>query len=169
MSPQTTSRAMDGYCAPFTADVATKASVSRFAHIVPGIPDFILSLRSNYLWQIVEGLLDPTSFTNISAQARLAQRNVAVRSFWADPAVELQEEVRPQVMVAFGHDDPLLVDFKDVLVHTIEPSLQLHALGGEWIERAGHYPAEDRPLEVAQLVQRFAEASRPLTDGNGDI
>lgn len=68
-------------------------------------------------------------------------------------------------MVAFGHDDPLLVDFKDVLVHTIEPSLQLHALGGKWIERAGHYPTEDRPLEVARLVGRFVEASRPLTDG----
>lgn len=165
MSPQTTSTAMDGYCAPFTTGVATKASVSRFAHIVPGIPDFVLSLRAHDLWRMVEGLLGPPSFTNITAQARLAERNRFVRSYWAESSAELQDEVRPQVMVAFGHDDPLLVDFKDVLVHTIEPSLQLHALGGEWIERAGHYPTEDRPLEVARLIQRFVEASRPLTDG----
>ncbi|SLM39319.1 Epoxide hydrolase-like [Lasallia pustulata] len=166
MSPQTTSRTMDGYCAPFAAGVATKASVSRFAHIVPGIPDFVLSLRDHYLWRMVEGLLGPTSFTNITAQARLAERNRLVRSFWAEPSEKLQDEVRSQVMVAFGRDDPLLVDFKDVLVHTIEPNLQRHAVGGEWIERAGHYPTEDRPLQVARLIQRFVQASRPLTDGS---
>lgn len=164
--PKTTSKTMDGYCAPFAAGAATKASVSRFAHIVPGTPDFVLSLRPHYLWRMIEGLLGPSSFTNITAQARLADRNRSVRSFWTESSADLQDEIRPQVMVAFGHDDPLLVDFKDVLVHTIEPSLQLRALGGEWIERAGHYPMEDRPREVARLIRWFVEASRPVTDGS---
>ena len=132
---------------------------------MPGIPDFVLSLRDHNLWRMIEGLLGPTFFTNITAQARLAELNRAVRSFWAEPSENLQDEVRAQVMVAFGRDDPLLADFKDALVHTIEAGLQLHAMGGEWIERAGHYPMEDRPLEVAQLIQRFVQASRPLTDG----
>ncbi|KAI4124066.1 MAG: hypothetical protein LQ347_005875 [Umbilicaria vellea] len=166
MCPHATSKTMDGYCAPFEAGAATKASVSRFAHIVPAIPDYILSFRAHYLWRLVEGLLDPSSFTNITAQARLAERNRFVRSFWAEASAELQDEIRPQVMLAFGRDDPLLLDFKDVLVHTIEPNLQLRALGGEWIDRAGHYPMEDRPLEVARLISRFVEACRSMPDGS---
>ena len=45
-----------GYCAPFTVGVHGKASVGRFAHIVPGIPDFVLDLRDNTARWAVEDL-----------------------------------------------------------------------------------------------------------------
>src|SRR5947207_9823099 len=58
-----------GYCAPFVRD-KTKASVRRFGHIIPFLPDAILKdARSKSWWKTAEGLLGAKNFSNINAQA----------------------------------------------------------------------------------------------------
>lgn len=117
---------------------------------MPGLPDCVLKLRSAVVWRAVEGLLGPERFTNINAQARLAELNVSVRSWWASGSTGA-----PKVAVAFGEDDPLLRDFKDVLDETISPHLRAGSTKGTWISGAGHYPVEERPEFVAELCRDF--------------
>lgn len=152
MAPEVTTAVIQGYSVPYHRSIKTKASVSRFSHIVPGIPDMILSFRSTYLWRLIEGLCGPERFTNINAQAWLATRNSSIRHFWASPS----QNKRPAVAVAFGHDDPLLPDFKGVLTATIDPALLASPRRGVWIPRAGHYPVEGKPTAVAELISKFA-------------
>ncbi|KZF21787.1 alpha/beta-hydrolase [Xylona heveae TC161] len=62
--------------------------------------------------------------------------------------------------VVFGADDPLLRDFKSVLEDTIEKSALVSVSGDGWIAGAGHYPVEEKPEVVANLICEFAERSR---------
>jgi pimeloyl-ACP methyl ester carboxylesterase len=57
-------------------------------------------------------------------------------------------------MIAFGSDDPLLRDFKHVLVNVIPQENQVGP-EGVWIQGAGHYPMEERPTMVMQLIKKF--------------
>ncbi|KIY02770.1 uncharacterized protein Z520_01235 [Fonsecaea multimorphosa CBS 102226] len=151
MAPNITSTIARAYSWPYdSTPMSAKASINRFSHIVPGLPDFILNLRSTYLWRLIEGLLGPERFTNITAQARLADRDRAVRDWWfgarssshSHAEVISREDVSsesdllttvngttssPQaaippknVFVVFGPDDPLLPDFKCILEKSIK-------------------------------------------------
>jgi hypothetical protein len=77
-----TSTIISGYSAPYSAGVATKASVTRFAHIVPGF--LILFYLSFHVLVVFDRRApEPWNFTNINAQAALAERNVDIREWWA--------------------------------------------------------------------------------------
>ncbi len=159
MCPEVTRDIVAGYCAPYTAGIHCKASVGRFAHIVPGIPDFLLKLRGCTAWRILEGLLGPENFTNINAQAFLTDRNIVVRQWWASEDRQ-RKAVIPRVSVAFGQDDPLLKDFKRLLDKTFRLSYGGHYTNGTWIANAGHYPVEEKPETVAKLLQKFVEKDK---------
>ena len=127
--------------------------------MVPGIPDPVLSLRPTTAWRLVEGLLSPTRFTNVNAQARLARSDLIVRRWWQDQEAEKSRD-GPKVGIAFGRDDPLLKDCKEVLTDTIALSLRQDTnlpAAGSWIDHAGHYPVEDRPELVTELLCAFID------------
>jgi hypothetical protein len=138
-----------------------KSGVSRFAHIVPGLPHIVLHKMSRWMvWRLLEWLFGPASFTNLTAQARLAKRGVGVRQFWfrdgaerpGEKAEQGNEEQRPRVAIASGREDPLLVDFRDVLVREIDTTLQLPLHDGGWIDGESHYPSEDALGKVIGLI-----------------
>ena len=84
MSPTASYQTTRGYSAPFSSP-KLKASVTRFAHIVPGLPDFMLEgARGWYAWKIMEGLFGATRFSNLNMQARLARRGQSVREYWSN-------------------------------------------------------------------------------------
>ncbi|OAP56362.1 hypothetical protein AYL99_09541 [Fonsecaea erecta] len=153
MAPNITSTVVQAYCWPYeSTPMSAKASINRFAHIVPGLPDFILNLRSTSVWRLIEGLLGPERFTNITAQARLADRDRSVRDWWfgahssshSHAEVISRENVSSEsdlltavndttfspptaippknVFVVFGPDDPLLTDCKSILEKSIKVS-----------------------------------------------
>ncbi len=162
MAPSITQKIASGYSAPFSTGPIAKASVGRFAHIVPGLPDFVLYLRNYWLWLLLEGLVGSERFTNINAQARLAERNVAVRRWWGASSSGCGDEdggkrQLPKVAIVFGEDDPLLREFRDVLSSGISRHVQDGDVSGIWVSSAGHYPVEERPEEIAGLVQRFID------------
>ncbi|KAJ9293869.1 hypothetical protein DTO271G3_7496 [Paecilomyces variotii] len=156
MVPRSTNLDLQGYRAPYKSDASTKQSVTRFAHIVPGLPRMILrDIRHRYRWRVLEGLCGPVNFSDINAQALLSARDDDVRSFWA--GLEHSDWRDLKVMVAFGQDDTLLRDYKDVLVRLIGPQNMVNwAKDGVWIAGAGHYPVEERPYEVVRLIAMFA-------------
>ena len=157
MSPIVTSTVIEGYSAPWSAGPKAKANVGRFAHIVPGFPDGLLGLRETGFWRLVEGFLAPQRFTNVNAQASLAERNVGVRKWWANAS---DRKNHTKVAIAFGENDPLLKGFHNVLAETIDPILMDHEFStshGSWIGDAGHYPVEERPSDVAVLVSDFVD------------
>ena len=154
ISPGTTSEVTAGYSAPYSAGAHSKASVGRFAHIVPGVPDRLLGLRSTAWWRMIEGLLGSENFTNINGQARLAELNVSVRKWWSPKDLD-RKNMLPLVSIAFGQEDPLLKDFKGVLESTFGLDSSGRPIRGTWISDAGHYPVEEKPETVAQLILRF--------------
>ncbi|KAL1867391.1 hypothetical protein Plec18167_008663 [Paecilomyces lecythidis] len=156
MVPRSTNLDLEGYRAPYKSDARTKQSVTRFAHIVLGLPRQILrNIRHHYLWRMLEGICGPVNFSDINAQALLSLRDDSVRTFWAN--VEQSDWRNLKVMVAFGQDDTLLRDYKDVLVRLIGTHNMVNwAKKGVWIAGAGHYPVEERPYEVVRLIAMFA-------------
>jgi pimeloyl-ACP methyl ester carboxylesterase len=156
MCPEATSEVISGYSAPYAAGAHSKASVGRFAHIVPGIPDLLLGLRRAVWWRVIEGVLGPENFTNINAQARLAGLNVSVRKWWSPEDIDCKNTL-PRVSIAFGQEDPLLKDFKGVLERTLGLDVGGPPMRGTWISGAGHYPVEEKPQTVAQLILRFLD------------
>ncbi|GAD98724.1 haloalkane dehalogenase family protein [Paecilomyces variotii No. 5] len=156
MVPRSTNLDLEGYRAPYKLDARTKQSVTRFAHMVPGLPRQILrDIRHRYLWRMLEGLCGPVNFSDINAQALLSVRDDSVRDFWAN--VEQSDWKNLKVMVAFGQDDTLLRDYKRVLVRSIGKHQMVNwAKNGVWIAGAGHYPVEERPYEVVRLIAMFA-------------
>ena len=160
MAPNMSVKASQVYSQPYEQSLFnTKTSINRFSHIVPGLPDCIYGLRQTYIWRTMEGLLGPEHFTNLNAQAWLANRDQEVRGWWSSSGDEKAVARAPEsVMILFGRDDPLLPEFKNVLEKTIRagPVLQ----GGEagWLPGAGHYPMEQKPKEIAhdlvQLLER---------------
>ncbi|GAM83847.1 hypothetical protein ANO11243_018370 [Dothideomycetidae sp. 11243] len=139
MAPECTSVTSWAYDSPYHATpLSAKASIQRFAHMVPGIPDFVLGRRGTRIWRLLEGFLGPSNFTDVTAQAMLAERNERVRAWWSaesshsdevllhlDESTVVRgasstnssgpslggETLQPTpdvVMVLFGADDPLL-------------------------------------------------------------
>lgn len=83
MAPIITYTITEGFSIPYRQHpTKARASINRFAHMVPGTPDMILSFRNTRPWRLFEGLIGPAHMTNISAQASLADRNVEVRRWW---------------------------------------------------------------------------------------
>ncbi len=156
MCPEATSEVISGYSAPYSASTRSKASVGRFSHIVPGLPDVLLGFPRATWWRAVEGLLRPKNFTNINQQARLAELNISVRKWWSSEAIDVKN-TRPRVSIAFGEDDPLLKDFKGVLEKTFGLDAEDRQIKGNWISGAGNYPVEEKPETVGHLVRRFVE------------
>ncbi|KAM0104907.1 hypothetical protein ACP6JE_000542 [Aspergillus fumigatus] len=106
----------------------------------------------------IEGLAGPSNFDNLTAQARLSLRNEGVRSFWksSDRAHQLE------VAVVFGDKDPLLKDYKDILVRGVDSRVMVDwAPYGIWLDGTGHYPAEDKPKAVGDLIARLARYREP--------
>lgn len=172
MAPNLTTRICDGYSTPFRQHPSqSKASINRFAHIVPGTPDLILAQRQRPAWRMLEGLVGPEHFT-INAQAALACRDVQVRKWWCgetlkdgcgngkvrfDPDMDRVRSAPGRVLILFGRDDPLLPGFRRVLVDTIKVSRLVQNDEGGWIDGAGHYPMEQKPELIARSINEFLE------------
>lgn len=166
MAPNITATVAAGYSLPYKSNwKISKASLNRFAHIVPGLPDWILKRRQTRFWRLIEGLIGPERFTNINAQSRLALRNIAVRSWWRDePTVEVaKHDFRPsstapdRVGVLFGRDDPLLPGFRRVILDTVKVSQLVTGTKDGWLDGAGHYPMEQKPEEISRILNAFLD------------
>ncbi|KAH2547054.1 hypothetical protein KXW97_000419 [Aspergillus fumigatus] len=160
MSPSISQNDVTGYAAPYrNLPSNAKSSIYRFSHMAPATPRIVLrSLRYTWLWKLVEGLAGPSNFDNLTAQARLSLRNEGVRSFWksSDRAHQLE------VAVVFGDKDPLLKDYKDILVRGVDSRVMVDwAPYGIWLDGTGHYPAEDKPKAVGDLIARLARYREP--------
>jgi len=127
--------------------------VARFAHIIPALQDiFYFTVRESFPWRVFEGLAGPANFSNLNSQARLAALNDSLRETWHSCG-----QKGWQIAVLFGRQDPLLADFKDVLEETIDKSALIKMDNDGWIEGAGHYPTEERPESVGDMIDRFAD------------
>lgn len=154
MAPIITAETVKGYEAPFAVGgIRSKASVSRFAHTIPGFPDwFLFGIREWQLWRLHEGLCGPEKFTSFNGQARIADRNRFVRQYWRTCSKD-----NWKATVVYGKDDPLLRDLKFVLDKTIDKGAFVRALGNGWIRHTGHYPTEERPETVTLAICNFLE------------
>jgi pimeloyl-ACP methyl ester carboxylesterase len=125
-----------------------------------GIPHFVLrDLRETPLWKICEAICGPRNFSDLNALALLSERDDNARRYWEKTRDDLTEatESRPKSVVVFGERDPLVKNYKETLVHVIgKNNMADWAPNGIWLQNAGHYPMEDKPEDVAQLIARFA-------------
>ncbi|EAW13696.1 haloalkane dehalogenase family protein [Aspergillus clavatus NRRL 1] len=155
LSPNISQKDLEGYTAPYQQlPGSAKSSIYRFSHMAPVVPRIILNcMRQTWLWKLAEGLAGPSHFDNLNAQARLAVRDGEIRSFWKSSAKAQQLDLA----VVFGDMDPFLKDSKDVLVRSVNPRLMANwAPYGVWLDGAGHYPTEEKPAVVGDLVARLA-------------
>lgn len=160
MAPNISVKTATAYSAPYMQSMfKAKASINRFAHIVPGFPDWIYLLRYRDWWRAIEGWLGPKHFTNMNAQASLAERNRHVRGWWAGEVEEKSSQNAPEkVMILFGREDPSLPEFKSVLEQYIGVSRVVQSANGGWLPGAGHYPMEEKPKEIAHQLIRLSES-----------
>ncbi|KAI1622205.1 haloalkane dehalogenase family protein [Exophiala viscosa] len=160
MAPNISMKTASAYSAPYAQSMfKTKASISRFSHIVPGLPDWVYDLRSTYSWRVVEGWLGPEHFTNLNAQASLAERNRHVRGWWLGEFDDKSTRNAPEkVMILFGREDPLLPEFKMVLERYIGVSHIVRPADRGWLPGAGHYPMEQKPEEIAYCIAQLSES-----------
>ncbi|KAJ9245680.1 hypothetical protein DTO271D3_4144 [Paecilomyces variotii] len=165
MSPHLPQKEIEGYEAPYRDfPLNSKAGVFRFAHIAPGMPEFVLrSLRETWLWKLGEGLCGPIHFSSLNAQTSLSARGDEVRQFWRNGDMKARRsagsEAPFRVVVVFGEDDPLLKDYKHILTQTINADLMVDwAPSGIWLSNAGHYPVEERPGDIADLIVKFSSS-----------
>tara|TARA_R110002060_G_scaffold26238_1_gene35743 strand:- start:2108 stop:2653 length:546 start_codon:yes stop_codon:yes gene_type:complete len=157
MCPKATSEVVSGYGLPYAAGAKSKASVGRFAHIVPGMPRALMEWRGSHYWRLLEGLLGPENFTNFNAQAKLTERDESARKWWAGEDTIPCERL-PKVAIVFGEDDPLLRDLKKVLDRTIaKETRSFPSSSTTSIHGAGHYPVEDDPDTVSDYIIRFVQ------------
>ncbi|KAL4942372.1 hypothetical protein BDV06DRAFT_235459 [Aspergillus oleicola] len=157
LAPHLSKTAIENYAAPY-ADLpgSSKASIKRFAHIIPSLPRFVLiTLRQRTSWKILEGLLGPEKFDNLNTQARLSAQDDQVRSYWSNKEDSLGAST--EVVVVFGDRDPLVKEYNKLLVRTIHNQRMVRwAPRGLWIVGAGHMAMEGKPGEVAGLIARTA-------------
>ncbi|KAL3461658.1 Alpha/Beta hydrolase protein [Aspergillus heterothallicus] len=159
ITPNISQTDIDAYTAPYKGlPRSTKSSIQRFSHIAPSLPKVILHrARDLWAWKLIEGLCGPKHFDTLNTQARLSAQDELVRDFWAS-----KEQAKGlKVTVAFGENDPLIRDYKNVLVREISPELMVKwAPRGLWIPEAGHMPTETKAGDVARLIARFAAEKR---------
>ena len=181
MAPNISQEAVRLYEMPFEAGPKTKASVGRFAHMVPGLPDTILfRARETWFWMLLEGLVGPHRLTNVSTQASLAKRDKVVRRWYQTSRslskndgrksgeckaklIDDEEYIRIDAVqtrrkgILFGEDDPLLKGFKVVLESTFrqDGSDLWLGNGNGWLPNAGHYPMEQKPHEITTCLLQF--------------
>lgn len=160
--PEISGRDAEGYGAPFQHLPANaRASVEPFAHMGTGISPFVLrELREKPLWKICEAFSCPRNFSDLNALALLSERDEITRCYWQEKqSGKLNEatESRLESLVVFGERDPLVRGCKETLVRVIgKNNMADWAPDGIWLPKAGHYPMEDQPEDVAQLIARFA-------------
>jgi pimeloyl-ACP methyl ester carboxylesterase len=155
-------KASEVYSQPYAQSLFnTKTSINRFSHIVAGLPDCTYGLRQTCMWRIIEGLLGPEHFTNLNAQAWLANRDQEVREWWSSSSSGDDKAAAARapesVMILFGCDDPLLPEFKNVLKRSIQISRVLQGGEAGWLPGAGHYPMEQKPKEIAHCLVQLLE------------
>ncbi|KAL2831637.1 Alpha/Beta hydrolase protein [Aspergillus pseudoustus] len=165
ITPSISQSDVAAYTAPYKGlPRSAKASIQRFSHIVPSLPRvFLHRARNIWAWKLVEGLCGPQHFDSLNTQARLSAQDELVRTFWRS-----KEQARGfEVAVVFGDKDPLVRDYKNVLVREISPELMVKwAPKGLWISGAGHMPAEDKARDVARLIAKLAaEKGEQRTNG----
>jgi pimeloyl-ACP methyl ester carboxylesterase len=151
---------VQGYGAPYKY-LPTKAGSSfpRFAHLALGMPDFFLRrLRETTPWKIFEAISGPSRFTGLNMLALLSERDEKMRCYWQMKQLGDKNVDRVlKTIVLFGERDPLLKDYKEMLLRVIGRNTMVDwAPNGIWLQNAGHYPIKDKPDEVAGLISRFA-------------
>lgn len=157
MAPSVTEPIAKGYALPFGSS-QSKAAVTRFARLVPGAPQIVYDLFEGPLGRLIDGMCPPTSFSSLHEQVRLRSRDEAVRSFWRSGKASIR------VGVTFGDRDTLLGDFYSVLCNEVKTTFgspEHHTLAG-----AGHYAAEEKPEELAEVFAKFVGSSKQ-SDGIG--
>ncbi|GIC92436.1 haloalkane dehalogenase family protein [Aspergillus udagawae] len=160
ISPSISQKDVAGYAAPYrNLPRKAKASIYRFSHMAPVTPRVVLtSLRYTWLWKLFEGLAGPSKFDNLTAQARLSVRDDEIRGFWKSSERARQLDAA----VVFGKKDPLFKDCKDVLARAVDSRVMADwAPHGMWLDGAGHYPAEEKPKAVGDLIARLARYHEP--------
>lgn len=156
MSPSLSLSDVEGYGAPYREmPVSAKSSVYRFGHIVPSTPRVVLQgLRHTRVWKILEGLCGPDNFNNLDAQSRLNLLDGKAREYWRQAGTEGSIKVA----VAFGDQDPLLIDYKNILLETIDSRVMVNwSVDGMWLHDGGHYPVEEKAERIASLLLRFVQ------------
>lgn len=159
----TTAPILRGYSAQYTS-LRSRTSFVETARTMPFLPTiFYTKIRQHLYWRYLEGLLGPWHFTNINAQARLAQRSVEVRRYWRKAA-----EVGWQVGAVSGHQDPLFREYEALTEEVLDPncSVEVKAVGvkGGWVEGAGRYGVEERMATFQRAIRSFAQHDRPKQD-----
>lgn len=147
MAPSVTQTIAAGYAAPFSCS-RSKAAVTRFARLVPGMPPRIYQWIDSPFGKMIDGLCSPDSLSSIHAQACLRRRDEEARTFWGSGVAQLRAGV------IFGDRDTLLGDFYSVLCQTVRTSYggpESHLIVG-----GGHYAAEEQPEKIVELFGRFA-------------
>ena len=159
MSPKLSLGDIEAYGAPYRGmPISAKSSVYRFGHIVPGTPRIVLrDLRDTRIWKVIEGACGPKNFDNLDAQSRLSLLGDRAREFWG----HVGTKGHYKLAVVFGDRDPLLIDYKDVLVETIDSRVMVNwAVHGVWLHGGGHYPVEEKAERILGLLSRFFQDKR---------
>ncbi|KAJ5369353.1 uncharacterized protein N7496_009113 [Penicillium cataractarum] len=149
-----------GYGAPYR-DIPANArpSFEPFDHISIGVSPHILRyMREKPLWKACEAIC-PKGFAGLNSLALLSERvDSASRYVLENRSGDKKEgtEGRIRSAIVFGEHDPLGRGYKKALACEIGKGNMVNcALNGIMIENAGHYPMEDKPEDVAQLIARF--------------
>ncbi|OKP15188.1 hypothetical protein PENSUB_1626 [Penicillium subrubescens] len=149
-----------GYGAPYRDLPANVGpSFEPFDHMSIGVPPHLLRyMRETPLWKACEAFC-PKGFAGLNSLALLSERvDSASRYLLESRSDDKNEdtESRFKTAIVFGERDPLGRGYKTALSCVIgKRNMVDWALDGIMIENAGHYPMEDKPENVAQLISRF--------------
>ncbi|KAI0471642.1 epoxide hydrolase [Xylariaceae sp. FL0804] len=152
MAPEVDHGTTEGYSSQFSGPREKKA-VYRFAFLAPGLPSPVYeAFHRTRAGLMLDGLCPPETFSSLHEQLRLRLRDRETRAYWGSGRAPFK------VALVFGHEDPLLRDYRDVL-HSV-----IRTKEGEpdamWLKGAGHYPNEEKPTEIAK---RFVALVRHRT------
>ncbi|KGO76323.1 hypothetical protein PITC_018460 [Penicillium italicum] len=161
ISPQISEGDVEGYGAPYQHLPAyAKPTTEHFAHIGTALPQFFLKyLRETPLWKVCEAICGPRNFSDLNTLALLSERADTARYYWQEKQLEDQKETiqeRLKIVVVFGDRNPLPKGYKETFVHLIgKDHMADWAPDGIWLQNAGHFPMEDKPEDVANLIARL--------------